>query len=352
MRHPLAATVALGAALACGGPAPLTDCSPSGTLTPHCGFQNPEDVVVLGEWLLVSQSPHGDAAGSIVAFRPRDGARRPLFPAPAPAAAPEPHALGAPAYPGPPDPARFAPHGIDLAPDALLVVNHGGREAIEVLGLVEGGGDPALAWRGCVPLPDDVSANDVAALPEGGGFLATDFMPRSQIRAMFRLLAGLDTGRVLAWRPGDGWSPVPNTESRTPNGVEVAPDGRIFVAEWASRRVARVERDGSGRRTAALDFSPDNFSWRADGTLLVAGQRAGLREAMSCGRVEHGACALPSVVVALDPETLAVTPVLDEDPPTRIGAASVAQEAGTEIWVGSFASDRLVAVAKDAARPR
>ncbi len=330
----LAALLALG----CGGGAqPITDCTPSGALTPLCEFQNPEDLAVSGDWLIVSQFPAGEKPGSLLAFRPSDGARRMLYPPPG-----APASGGTCAEGAPPPAADFAPHGIDLDGARLLVVNHGSREAIEEFGLGADADGPTLSWQRCIALPGDANANDVAALP-GGGFVATKMTPRPQLLGLLKLLSGMKTGALLAWEPGAAsWSVVPNTAGRGPNGVEVAPDGTLFIAEWAANRIVRIARDGSGRAEAPLDFSPDNLSWAADGRLLVAGQRAKLTEVPSCLSVKAGSCPLASVVVAVDPLTLAVTKLVDEDPSMRIGAGSVAVELGDALWIGTFAGDRIV----------
>ncbi len=104
----------------------------------------------------------------------------------------------------------------------------------------------------------------------------------------------------------------------------------------------RVAPDGSGRAEIPLDFAPDNLSWASDGRLLVAGQRATPLEVPRCASIESGTCPLASVVVAVDPRTLAVTKLVDEDPAATIGAASIAVEHGAALWIGTFAGDRLV----------
>jgi hypothetical protein len=330
--------LALGLA-ACGGAPPLTDCSPLGALTPTCGFQNPEDVVLApaGGWLIVSQFRSREKPGSLVAFRPSDGEKRILYPS----------AEGTPAAPHggecgePPPTADFSPHGIDLAGARLLVVNHGGeqREAIEEFLLLVTPEGPHLGWMGCTLLPPDAAANDVAALPEG--FLATNMMGRSQTAGGLKLAVGLPVGEVLHF-DGSKWAPIPGTAGGAPNGIAVGPDGAIYFAEWGARRIARVQADGTARTETALDFHPDNLSWASDGRLLVAGQRGSTFSVVGCGSIQSGACALPSVVVAVDPATLAATSLVNDDPPTRIGAASVAVELDDALWIGSFASDRLV----------
>jgi hypothetical protein len=330
--------LAAATALACGGGQPaITECAAAGPLTPMCQFHNPEDLAVVGDWILVSQLPSGEKPGSLVAFRPSDAAIRPLYPLEG-----ETRGQGACADGLAPPAEDFAPHGIDLAGTTLLVVNHGSREAIEEFALGADGQGPTLAWQRCTPLPQDASANDVVAL-NAGGFVATKMFQRPQLLGMLKLVLGADTGALLRHAPGASeWETVPNTQGRGPNGVEEAPDGTLFVAEWAAQRLVRVAADGSGRTEIPLDFSPDNLSWASDGRLLVAGQRATVLEVPRCASIDSGTCPLASVVVAVDPRTLGVSELVDEDPAATIGASSVAVEHAGALWIGTFAGDRIV----------
>lgn len=334
------AVVAALLALGCGGRrSPLTNCAPLGPLAPVCGFQNPEDLAVAGDWLLVSQFPAGKRAGSLIAFRPSDGTKRSLFP---PEGAPD-EASAACAPGAPPRAHDFAPHGIDLAGERLLVVNHGEREAVEEFTLgQDADGGPTLAWQGCTKLPDGANANDVAWLADGG-FVATNSSQGSRVAAVWKMLLEKDTGALLRRSAGaSDWEIVPSSAARAPNGVEVGGDGSLFMAEWGARRVRRFAPDGRPDGAAQLDFSPDNLSWASDGRLLVAGQRAAVLQAARCLWIPEGVCPLPSAVAAIDPRTLAVTPLVDDDPPTKLGAASVAVEHGGALWIGTFHGDRLV----------
>jgi hypothetical protein len=306
-------------------------------LVPLCRFQNPEDLAVVGDWLLVSQMRAGDKPGSLVAFRPSDGQLRTLFPLEGAEGAQGPCTDGA----GPPFAREFAPHGMDLAGTTLLVVNHG-REAVEEFTLGAADGAPTLAWRQCVALPNDASSNDVAAL-NTGGFVVTKMYERPQLLGMLKVALDLNSGELLRFTPpSTRWRTVPNTAGRSPNGVEEGPDGTLYIAEWSARRLVRVASDGSRRSEVPLDFSPDNLSWASDGRLLVAGQRTSLLGVLRCASLDNGTCPLASVVAAVDPGTLAVTKLVEDDPATTLGAASVAVELDDALWIGSFAGDRLV----------
>lgn len=343
----------------CGGATDaVTGCEPADGLTPVCGFRNPEDLAALpgGTWMVVSQFPgtQGGGGGSLVAFRPVDGRKLALFPDPSgKPAVPRPRdaddAWGAADCPGPPDSERFSPHGIDVDRRAhrLAVVNHGEREAVELFELGHSRRGPAAVWRGCVPLPDDAWANDVALLG-GGGFVVTRMFGRGRVARVVglgRMLVGASSGYVLEWHPGRGFQQLPNSEGSGPNGIAVSADGRdVYFAEWAGSRLVRVRRDASGsfvrRDVVDLPHLPDNITRARNGELLVTGQQGPIGEVLGCGRTETGACALPFSVVRVAPGTLDVRLLVDH-PATAQGAGTVALEFGDEIFIGSFDGDRL-----------
>lgn len=345
--------LALAAALiGCGSePQAIEDCLPRNGLTPICLFHGPEDLAVVDDWLIVSQMPSATGHGSLVAFHPETTTSRPLYP-PATSAGdggPGSSLDGEDASAGdclagePPPISDFSPHGIDLEGTRLVVVNHGRREAIEEFELGVDAQGPTLVWRSCVALPSDASANDVVALEEGA-LAATKMVERPQWLGIAKLLLGLETGALLrhAPREGGGWFVVEGSEGRAPNGVEVGRDGSFFVAEWAGRRIVRISPDGIRTESAPLDFAPDNLSWASDGRLLVAGQRGSVLDVPACAAIAKGTCAMPSVVVGMDPTSLVPTPILEDDPATVLGAASIAVEQGGGLWIGAFVGDRLV----------
>jgi hypothetical protein len=357
-RRLLAGVLMLGlAAPACARLEALQGCDGDDGVEVLCGFQNPEDLAAApgGEWIVVSQLPRlvdGEPSGaaSLLVLRPSDGERRVLFPVPGAEIRAGVAGVGSAECSGPPDPERFSPHGIDVAAGAdgaarLLVVNHGGREAIEQFRLEIFAEGPAAVWEGCVPLPDDAHANDVAALP-GGGFVATNMLPRDpSLFTGLKVALGLPTGELLAWSAGAGWEAVPNTRESAPNGVVASSDGQtLFMAAWGSSKLIRVGRDGSERRELALPHHPDNLSWGADGGLLVAGQKGSLLQVRGCGELDSGTCPLPFSVVRVDPDSLSLEVVFDHDPARLGGAGTVALEHDGALWIGTFAGDRILRV--------
>ena len=322
------AAVLAGAALwlgCAGGPPPIDTCVPADGLTPICGFTNPEDIVALGEdWLLVSEMSRDDSGGRILAFRPSDGARHVAF-----------------------ESAKFYPHGIDLSADGsrLLVVDHGDGEAVgeyAVERTADGAPTLSLVRHTAVPEALDANLNDVAFTDTG--FVTTKMMSTNQFWSSLQIATGNDSGELLTWSEAAGWNVVADSAGSGPNGVAASPDGKtFFLAEWGAGRIVRVDASGGGRvESAPIGFSPDNLSWASDGKLLVGGQVATAVEATACFSVpESTNCGLGTRVVKVDPETLAVEPVLDHHPATVMGGASVAIEQGGRIWLGTFSGDRL-----------
>jgi sugar lactone lactonase YvrE len=358
VREAAALVAALGLA-ACGGIEPIRECADRGDVRVLCGFQNPEDLAAApgGEWIVVSQFPRlvdGEisGAGSLLALRPRDGERRALYPsAEAGRESPVP-GVGSPDCSGPPDASRFSPHGIDVADvrgeeARLLVVNHGGREAIELFRLRIAPEGPSLAWEGCVPLPEDAQANDVAALP-GGSFVTTKMLPREvSLLSTLRIAFGWPTGELLEWDLGGGWRPVPDTRASAPNGVVASADGEtLYFAAWGGSRLVRVGRDGSGRRELALSHHPDNLSWTSDGQLLSTGQMGSILMVPACGRIDSGTCPIPYSVLRVTPDASSFETVFEEDPAEIGGAGTVALDHDGALWIGTFAGDRILRVAE------
>ena len=338
----------------------VMECADAGGIEALCGFRNPEDLALLpdGHTLVVSQFGlmDGSQGGSLALFDSASDASHvawrggPAHVSAAPGATPAAR-WGDPACPGPPD-AAFSPHGIDLARQAdgrlrLLVVNHGGRESIEFYE-VEGGADGyRLAWRGCAIPPAGTYMNDVVNLPQGG-FLVTHMMPKeSETLGMIRGSLGLDTGLVYEWRPGDArWQPVPGTDAPFPNGIELSEDGRfIYLNAYLASEVRRIDRTTGEIVARAAVSNPDNSAWAPDGRLLVASHTGGFADQTACYGLTEGACPMAFEIVALDPETLAAeTLVAQAGPP--MGAGTVAVDLGDAWLVGSFASDRMIRIAK------
>ena len=88
-----------------------------------------------------------------------------------------------------------------------------------------------------------------------------------------------------------------------------------------------------------LGFMPDNLTWTPGGKILAAGIK-GVQG--NCPTDSNDPCLQGMVVAEVDPATLAVTRLHDNEGRGWINGTSVAIEANGAIWVGSFQGDRMV----------
>lgn len=255
---------------------------------------------------------------------------------------------GDPACSEPPEPLLV--HGIDLRRRQdgrwqLLAVNHGERESVEFFELASSPAGPRAEWRGCVPAPGDASLNDVAGLP-GGGFLVTRMSSRDSPNwELLQALVGLDNSLVYRWTRDEGFTPLPGTSGRFPNGIILAPDGKSFyVNMYLGNRVRQFSLPGAEPLGEVAVTRPDNASWTPDGKLLVASQHGGLLELMESLELPPGVPSmLPYEIVEIDPATLASRRLFyHEGPP--MGAGTVGVRVGEAVYVGSYVGDRIVRV--------
>lgn len=313
------------------GRAPAPDCAADGAVDFACGLAAPEDLVVVPGDQWVVASAYGGSGGLHLV---RAGDRRVFVAYPAETVAVRLDAATYPTCPGPPDPAqgRLQTHGLYLepGPDArhrLYVVLHEVRESVEVFEIDAGQPVPTLTWIGCAVAPEPIGLNSVRALP-GGGFIATNFLPRTgDPGGMKRMMGGEQNGELWEWTTASGWQKIPGSEAAGANGLEISDDGRwLYVAAWGTQSFFRLSRGQSPpvREEIPLGFRVDNIRWTRDGLILAAGQAA-----------------QNTVVVTIHPETLAVREIIRHPDTPAYGAGTVAVEVGGEIWVGSYRGDRL-----------
>jgi sugar lactone lactonase YvrE len=337
-----AATVSLAAQ---APPAPPADCSPAGGMQFVCGLQAPEDLVVVpgGQWVVAGAYA---GRGGVYLIQARD--RKPLLVYPTATAAERLDATIYKTCPGAPDTAtkaKFQTHGLYLLAGAnnvhrLFVVLHGGRESIEVFEVDARQATPAVTWIGCAVAPDPIGLNSVRGLPDGG-FIATNFLARAAGGglggpAMKAMMSGEKNGELWEWHPGSGWQKLPGTEAAGANGLELSEDGKtLYVAAWGTQSFFRVSRGAAkpDRQEVPLGFRVDNLRWARDGSILAAGQ-------VLAGQGTPGA----TVVVKIDPRTLAVREVARHPDIPAYSAGTVAVEVGSDLWIGSFRGDRLAIV--------
>ena len=321
-----------------------------------CGPVNAEDLVrVPGtDWIIASGMAPGTALFLMDANRLTANA---LYPGRLPRAQQDMARYGA--CPGSPDPNNFQLHGLNIRPgegghSTLYAVGHGGREAIEVFDLDAGRGSPVATWIGCVPMPEGLAANSVASFDDGT-IVATVLIHPD--KTFMQAVAGEPTGGVYKWSPGDaGFTLMPGTELPSNNGIEVSADGQtIFVASSGLHTIVALSNTNPSRRlgmTRDLGITPDNVHMGRDGRLITAGM---LNEDPVCGSIIDpetfsletiATCSRPFRAYAIDPATMAVEEIGSGPATASWSNATMALEVGDDIWLGTFAGDRV------AIRPR
>jgi len=353
MKRPVLAA-ALLAAIAGGSAsssraAQAAACAPAGGLTFVCGVQNPEDLVVLpdGRWLIASGMAPGSGLHAVDASAKTV---RNLYGAGTANARADRTKYGT--CPGPLDPKLAVLHGLSVRPASngrftVYATNHGGRESIEIFELSLSGGTPAATWIGCVPMPDKMPANSVAAFTDGTIVATVLIKPGKTFEDAF---AGRITGSVYLWAPGTpAFREVPGTELSANNGIETSPDDReFFVASTTTKRIVAFPRPSGNAavkplRTAQLkEFGPDNVRWTRDNQLITAGM---IDNEPACGgapKTEAGIrCPRGYIAATIDPKTMAVKEIARGPATPAFTGTAIAMRVGDELWLGSFNADRL-----------
>jgi hypothetical protein len=339
-----AALALLSVFSAAGNAAECPDPPDEPGVTAICGIAGPEDIVLYDERALIVSSmtslPHlygvelaTDRVAPLetILSEPSDGLRW------GDASCAPPSALHS--------------HGLDLSrrPDGLwqlLVVNHAARESIEYFAVQDSDGVlPILRWRGCVMAQDNAQFNDVAALPDGG-FIVTDPVTASW-QALRSLLGswGMDTGRAYRWHPQRGYSPLAHTEGAYPNGITLSPDGtRFYLNIYLGGEVREHDLEtGEILRRVAVEGG-DNSSLSSDGRLLVAAQHGSFLDlAAAIGDPADVRNDIPYDIVAIDLESFE-TEVLYSSNGDSLGGGTVAQQVGSDLYIGAFRGDRMLRV--------
>ena len=327
------------------------DCAAAGEVGFVCGPKSAEDLVQVPgtHWIIGSGMV---ANASIVLIDSQQKTWFDLYPGDAPRAVQNMAVYGD--CPGTPDPNNLISHGLNIRAgkdghSTLYVVGHGGREAIEVFDVDASGPKPVLTWTGCVMTPDGMAINSVASFSDGS-LVAT--IPLQTGRTIGEALGGALTGGVYQWSPGDeGFEMVQGTELPYANGIEVSVDEQEFyVATSGGYKVIAYSRSNPARQlrsTEPLDFIPDNLHMDGEGRLVTAGL---LIEDPACGSVfgtdgfeleKFASCPRPFVVLAVDPQTMAVTKLLENPAIEQFSNVTMGLQVGNEMWIGTFAGDRV-----------
>ena len=327
------------------------DCQRSGEYGFVCGPQNAEDLVLVPgtQWIIASGLAPG---ASIYLVDSEKKTWSELYPAAVPHARQNMATYGA--CPGSPNPNSFVTHGLNLLPgkdghSTLYVVGHGEREAIEVFDVDASGSTPELTWIGCVMTPDGMEANSVASFSDGS-LVAT--IPLHTGKTISDAMAGHATGAVYEWSPGDsGFTKIDGTEIPYGNGIEVsANDDEIYVVSsgvFTFNVYSNSNPASLLRVSEPMDFVPDNLHWTDDGTLITAGL---VVEYSDCGDVggpdefdlaEFASCPRPFVVRAIDPKTMDGEDIARGPANERFSNITMALPVDGELWIGTFAGDRI-----------
>lgn len=327
------------------------DCGPAGDYGFVCGLQNAEDLVLVPgtKWIIASGMAPG---ASITLIDAEQKTWTDLYPSDAPLARQDMKTYGA--CPGSPDPNSFVTHGLNLRPgkdgySTLYVVGHGGREAIEVFDVNASGLTPELTWIGCVMTPDSMEANSVASFSDGS-LVAT--IPLQTGRTISEAMAGQLTGAVYEWSPGDaGFTKIEGTELPYGNGIEVSPEGdEIYVVSSGLFTFNVYSNSNPARQlraSAPMNFVPDNLHRADDGSLITAGLVA---EYPACDSSDEpgefdlaafASCPRPFIVRAIDPKTMTGKDLARGPAIARFSNITMALPVGKELWIGTFAGDRV-----------
>ncbi|MEQ9111020.1 MAG: hypothetical protein RIF37_05645 [Rhodospirillaceae bacterium] len=325
---------------ACGEPMLIEGCESTADIKVYCGLDKPEDLEPLGEhpWLLIAELGDFSGEGRLSALNLDTDALIELTSTSQPDLS----------FPQCGDmPTKFRPRGFhvsDLADGGfrLLVVNAGQGERIERYRVDVEPAGPALAWQGCVAVPDTVFPNDVASTG-GDGFVVSHMYdgPRGTWLTI-KFLLGIHTGHAAAWDAQTGWRKVEGSEASFPNGVEAdAKTGRVFIGSTYGQTLVAADLSGGNAKVARIPVQSDNITVAPDGRILSVGHTgvplfgtAGCRESLG------QPCSFPFAVVALDPVTLDQE-IIYEHREGLIPGASVALSHDGFLYMGTVFGDRI-----------
>jgi hypothetical protein len=325
-------------------------CSASGGLTYVCGIANAEDLVAVPQtnWVLSSGMAPGGGIYLVDAER-KSGTQ--IYSDSAEHIRHDKQTYGS--CDSPPELASFVTHGLHIrqgkdSHSTLYVVGHGGREAIEVFDVDASKAQPTLTWIGCVPMPDGFAANSVASFNDGSLVTTVLMHPGDTFSDVF---SGKPTGAIYQWSPGDStFELIRGTELPGNNGIEVSLDEReLYVVSTGRFTISAFSNSNPSsllRSTEAMDFGPDNIHMTEDGQLLTAGPSLNDHD---CGELdvdnmnleEFASCPKGFVAATIDPKTMVVTQVASGSPNPTFSNATMALQVGEEIWIGTFAGDRI-----------
>lgn len=346
-------------------PAIISDCHAVDNITPICRFTNPEDMDLLPDQqtLLISQmgNMEGSLSGNLVSFDTHTQVITALFPSPEPVSHNTAASWGAANCPGMPG-GEFSPHGITIKQRddgrwQLAVVNHGQRESVEMFEILSSADRYALAWRGCVIPPPGTYMNDVA-LMKNGGFVASHMFDKNaplifgMRTGVWKSQLGINTGYVFEWLPtaADNFRILADSHGPFINGIALsADDTTVFANVYAGNEVRKLDRVTGNKIGAAKITQVDNLAWASSTNskspvLLGVSHSGGKLEQMDCIKHPGQTCGFGFTVVRIDTETMTSEEIFQHEG-APMGAATVAQQVGDSLYLGTFSGNRIIKMA-------
>ncbi len=318
-----------------------------------CDVPSAEDLVQIPgtSWLVASGFSGGISLNLIDV-----GARslRPFYPSEVSAARHD--AQMYPDCPEAPEPDAFVSHGLHVRATGedtslLYVVGHGARETIEIFEIDSSADVPGIAWVGCVFTPDGMAANSVTSMSDGSILATIPLHTGIEISDIF-LTSGGATGAAYAWSPGDKTlAKIVGTEMSYANGIEVSEDeSRFLIASSGHQKIFAFSNENPAKllgTSGPMDIIPDNLHRDSSGRMITAGLSI---VDPFCGDVAldkpfdleaFASCHRPFSVVSVDPSTLALEEIAGSPAHTHFSNVTMALEVDGELWIGTFAGDRV-----------
>jgi hypothetical protein len=357
----------------------LSQCEQIGALEPICSFKNPEDMELLPDQttLIVSQigSLEMNQSGSLIFFNTQNNELRLAFPKKevktqeletADLKTPKDFKNWGAASCAQAKDEEFSPLGISLKQRndgawQVAAINQAVGMRVDMFELLKQRIHYQLRWRGCVPLPEGTFLNDIALL-RNGGFVASHMMrhPAPSILGIsFPILKGqlgFATGYVLEWNPpmNDQLAAPLNANSSIRiledshgallNGIAVSADeNEVFVSVYGNNELRKLDRRTGKQLASTAIAHVDNLSWDKDGYLLAASLRGSQWEHWTCIRNPNQNCGLAFSIVRINPQNLS-NEVIFQHQGAPMGAATIAQQVGDFLFLGTFTGNRILKV--------
>ncbi len=338
---------------------PIRACEKIGNIEPICGFSNPEDMDVLPDHqtLIISQIGNlkNTATGKLVFFDTKSQIITTAFPLALKGVADPDNKWGTPACPGVPG-LEFSPIGISLRQRddgrwQVAAVNQGQRNSVEMFEVLKIDAGYSLAWRGCVIPPDGTNLNDVALMRNGGFVASHMFDTRDPVifgfsTGIWKAQLGMNTGYAIEWLPDASEKFRVLEESHAPflNGIQMSADDKtVFVSVTSGNEILKLDRVSGKKLATAMIASPDNLAWDQHGYLLAASLSGSKFEHLACLKHPGANCGMAFTIARINPQTMEVENIFQHEG-APMGAATVAQQVGDSLFLGSFTGDRIIKI--------